>query len=523
MAESTASRQYTVNGVTIEFVDDTKKTPPEHSETEKEKEDKREDKREEEEREEREEEIDPEIMRRSITVRGLSGLRNIGNTCYMNSALQCLSACTLFTGYMINKKFFHDLKHNTIIKMKEDVLKKREKQKEKEAGEKGDKDKKEEKEEKEESNLELSVGDDVVISLKKLKKKLLESVTYNYYRLVKKMYEDNYKVTPRSFKNSVGTHNIMFRGSQQHDAQEFLNWLIDAIHEELKTPVSVHYRDTPKEIVDYISTKKSIRESFAQMTDPEARIEHSKCYEDFIAANPGKEIFHNSHRFWAKFVSKNHSVMIDLFTGSFCTSRTCKVCGKTSNTFEAFNMLQLQIPEKASTLEECVEDFSKPHLLEGDNQYYCGKCKANCDATQKIHVWDVPEILIIHLKRFKHVGGRSSTKNSTFVKAPLNELKLDALYSEYRHHDYSYELVGIVRHFGSLSGGHYIALTKNVINNSWYEFNDDDVKYIPEEDYDEEVQSKDNYIFFYKKKVPETDDDTDGIKLEGETDDEPIE
>ena len=48
-------------------------------------------------------------------VRGLSGLNNIGNTCYMNAALQCLSASNLFVGFLIKKKFVSDIKKNHIM------------------------------------------------------------------------------------------------------------------------------------------------------------------------------------------------------------------------------------------------------------------------------------------------------------------------------------------------------------------------------------------------------------------------
>ena len=41
--------------------------------------------------------------------RGLSGLINLGNTCYMNATLQCLFATDLFNYYIKCKKFKKDL------------------------------------------------------------------------------------------------------------------------------------------------------------------------------------------------------------------------------------------------------------------------------------------------------------------------------------------------------------------------------------------------------------------------------
>lgn len=91
---------------------------------------------------------------------------------------------------------------------------------------------------------------------------------------------------------------------------------------------------------------------------------------------------------------------------------------------------------------------------------YCPTCKKPQEATKKLDLWRLPEILVVHLKRFSY-NCFLKNKLETFVDFPINDLDLST-YVAHRSYPspYSYMLYAIICHYGGLGGGHYTAFVR---------------------------------------------------------------
>lgn len=91
------------------------------------------------------------------------------------------------------------------------------------------------------------------------------------------------------------------------------------------------------------------------------------------------------------------------------------------------------------------------------NFRYCPSCKKHCQASKKLDLWRLPEILVIHLKRFSYTRFMKN-KLETYVDFPVDNLDLSA-YISYKNGQLShrYMLYAISNHYGSMGGGHYTA------------------------------------------------------------------
>uniref|UniRef100_A0A3Q3GMQ0 Ubiquitin carboxyl-terminal hydrolase n=1 Tax=Labrus bergylta TaxID=56723 RepID=A0A3Q3GMQ0_9LABR len=525
--------------------------------------------------------------------RGLTGMKNIGNSCYMNAALQALSNCPPLT------QFFLDCS-----------------------------------------------------GLVRTDKK--PALCKSYQKLISELWHKKRPsyVVPTSLSHGIKLVNPMFRGYAQQDTQEFLRCLMDQLHEELKEPLTEcsmsaegsdgeEMRDgdpAPSEdeflscdsgsssdrgegggagdgetpaagIVavtagGLISEKERLKErrvsgsplrggsqemdedadvdtaaeegpdNEASMTQTQTQPQSTPCspvrtlqeLHPKLSASPPRSSplrsagpaysFKKAQLLLSTRKKKQphyRSVISDIFDGSILSLVQCLTCDRVSTTVETFQDLSLPIPGKEDlaklhssihqnlpvktgvcpdnynsqgwitfimdsirkfvvsciptwfwgpmvTLEDCLAAFFAADELKGDNMYSCERCKKLRNGVKYCKVLRLPEILCIHLKRFRHEV-MYSFKIGSHVSFPLEGLDMRPfLAKESPSQVTTYDLLSVICHHGTAGSGHYIAYCQNVINGQWYEFDD---QYVTEV-HETVVQNAEAYVLFYRKSSEES-------------------
>lgn len=182
---------------------------------------------------------------------GLTGLCNLGNTCFMNSAIQCLMHTPKLVDYFLGD-FRRDLNFENPLGLS--------------------------------GNLAIAFGD-----------------------LLRKLWTPgSTPVAPRMFKSTISSFAPQFSGYNQHDAQEFLAFLLDGLHEDLN-----RVKSKP-----YIQAKDA----------------------------DGRHVEEVANEYWANHLSRNDSIIVDLCQGQYQSTLVCPVCKKMSITFDPFMYLSLPLP-----------------------------------------------------------------------------------------------------------------------------------------------------------------------------------
>ncbi|XP_038623133.1 inactive ubiquitin carboxyl-terminal hydrolase 50 [Tachyglossus aculeatus] len=306
---------------------------------------------------------------------GVTGLRNLGNTCYMNAVLQCLASVTPLVDYFLSGKYV--------------------------------------------TALHQDRG---------------EVATAFSYLLMDMWLGEADCVAPEVFRLAVGNRCPAFGKKSQQDAQEFLSFVLNALHEALRKP---HRRRASEKV-----------------------------------CRGGKA--------GAAATAADSSIVTQLFEGQLSYHVVCLKCNSCSYKRETFTVLSLPVPSHYQcSLQECLERFFQQDTLRWNDQIYCSCCGAKQDAAVRAGVVKAPNVVIFHLKRFECYG-KMKRKLRTNIHYPLVNLDLSPfIYPSCRKHP-KYTLWAVVNHFGDLDGGHYTAFCKHAGTQSWFSFDDTRVLAVPE-------------------------------------------
>ncbi|KAK4758907.1 hypothetical protein SAY87_020208 [Trapa incisa] len=157
------------------------------------------------------------------------------------------------------------------------------------------------------------------------------------------------------------------------------------------------------------------------------------------------------------------------------------------------------VSKKARTeplsLYACLEAFLREEPLVPEDMWYCPQCKERRQASKKLDLWRLPNVLVIHLKRFSYYRSMKH-KLETFVNFPLHDFDLTNYVPKKSHaQQQPYELYALINHYGGMGSGHYMANIKLLDENRWYNFDDSHITPINEDD----VKSSGAYVLFYRR------------------------
>nr|XP_023681613.1 ubiquitin carboxyl-terminal hydrolase 19 isoform X2 [Paramormyrops kingsleyae] len=205
---------------------------------------------------------------KKVCLPGFTGLVNLGNTCFMNSVIQSLSNTRELRDY------FHDRAFEAEINC---------------------------------SNP-LGTGGRLAIGFAVLLRALWKGTHHAFQ--------------PSKLKAIVASKASQFTGYAQHDAQEFMAFLLDGLHEDLNRIQNKPYTET---------------------VDSDGR-------QDEVVAEEA----------WQRHKLRNDSFIVDLFQGQYKSKLVCPICSKVSITFDPFLYLPVPLPQKQKILT--VFYFAKePH------------------------------------------------------------------------------------------------------------------------------------------------------------------
>jgi ubiquitin carboxyl-terminal hydrolase 4/11/15 len=156
------------------------------------------------------------------------------------------------------------------------------------------------------------------------------------------------------------------------------------------------------------------------------------------------------------------------------------------------SLLRAEISRSVS-LDDCMRLFSSNEKLGPEDPWYCPQCKDHKQAFKKFDLWRIPQILVVHLKRFQY-SRLFREKLLTNVEFPTDVWDISQFVPP-QPTPPLYRLYAVSDHMGGLGGGHYVAHARNRDTGKWYLFNDSMCHEVGPQD----VRGNSAYVLFYER------------------------
>lgn len=309
--------------------------------------------------------------------------------------------------------------------------------------------------------------------------------------------------------NKLPRFRDMRRGHQQ-DAQEFLGFLLEELHEECAIAMQ-------KSGANGSSGRSTPVGSVSNASDNlEGWLEVGHKQKSAVTRSSG--------------ATNAESPVNNIFGGKLRSE--LKIAGnKLSVTLEPYQPLQLDIGSpQVSNIIDALKGLTKPENMQGDFQSVRG---TKATATKQVFIETLPPVLVLHLKRFQYdsVTNRAEKiwkkvgypleleiPKEVFQPATRNKLAAHGGLPKYR-------LTGVIYHHGrNANGGHYTVDIRRQDGKEWIRIDDTMIRRIRSDDVAEGGSEEDPKVLAaalekHKKQAAQSNNRFENIEADDEEDD----